>query len=223
MKMTLVTTGLIMAAICGTLMGQDDRPPIPQHDGDQGVGRGREGGPGFSHGNRGKSGMRPGGEEREEMIERFLNSPEAAEELGLDEEKLKALKEGLDEIKKKMINLRGEIEKAGIDQARLMTAKEIDETALMEAVEKTGTLRTELAKQQMRKMLLLKKSISPEKVEKIKEKFRDRVMKEREKAGGEQGEGRERFREELKKRREKRSGGGEGEKPVPLTDQAPTL
>jgi len=142
--------------------------PMPMHAGGAGApfaGRIREAG---------------GGEEpdAEGMIMGILNSPAMARELGLTDEQIEPLKSGLFELRGKEIELKAQMEKAGLEQARLMTEKDVDEAAVMAAVEKAGAIRTEMAKLRVRGLLLVKRHISPEQIERIRGAFRDK-MRER--------------------------------------------
>jgi len=125
-------------------------------------GRGREFGGEMKGPRMGEKG--PGG-----MIERLLDNPELMEKAGISKEQLTAIKNAMDEIEIKMIDLRAEMEKAGIAQAQLMSQEKIDEDAIMKAVEKTGEIRTKMAKLHIQSMLTIKKSITPEQMAKIKE------------------------------------------------------
>lgn len=217
------------ALFAGNIMAQDEEPvrrPPPQQGEEKELMKTREGGPGFFQNRRESREKRPEGEDMEqrgdEMIERLLSSPAAAEETGLSEEKIKALKDGLMELKKKLVDLRAEMEKAAMDQAELLSNKELNEEAIFKAIETTGKIRTEIAKTQIKRMLLIKQNVSPEQIEKIKEKLRERRKKaaEEENRGNvrpNQERGRERVKEFREKRRDDRSEGNgqEGERPPP--------
>lgn len=164
----------------------------------------------------GHSGGGPGGGgPGEAMIGNVLNDPEATRLLGLSEETASALKNQLYEIRLKQIDLEAAREKAALKQARLMTENPIDEAAVMAAVEETGKLQTELAKLQMKQLLVVKGMLSPEQLERAKDLLRERTrerMRERveEGVGDRIREWRERRRDEPRERREPGHGRGGG-------------
>ena len=72
----------------------------------------------------------------------MMNNPALAAELGFTEEQVKKLKTALGDLSKKEIDLRAELDKGGIDQAKLMSETTLDEKAILAAVEKAGAIRT---------------------------------------------------------------------------------
>lgn len=118
------------------------------------------------------------------MIARLLTNPKVAEELGLSQEQIKSLQEKLDALRKEIATLNIDLESSSMEQARLLTAQKVDESAVMSAVEKAGDLRTKIAKLMVQQMLTVKKILTPEQVEKARAMMRERM----EKARG-QGEG----------------------------------
>lgn len=147
---------------------------------------------------------------REEMMERMLNNPEIMEKLGISEENARKIQEELKKIQEESHGLRTEMEKLGMEQAKAMTAKELDEGRLMSLVDELGRVRTELAKIQIRKMILLRQNIDPEKMEAIRARMQERMRSRQEGSeNGERpgfrdrmsGENREKFEEMRKKRK----------------------
>jgi len=136
-----------------------------------------------------KSDMTPEGQ-----ILRFLESPQNVLELGLTEEQVKKIRDGAFGVRKEQIRLRADLEFAGVEQARLLTAEKVDEKALMGAVEKSGRIRTELAKLQMRQVLLVRNNMTPEQHAKLREMMGKR-MEEFAKRGGAGSRGGEHGRE----------------------------
>jgi len=194
MKRTLtITAALLVAAgiVCAQEQGGErDRS---ERGGGQGRDMGMRGsrmgdrpGGGREAGGHGsfQRGGHPGGEGhgREEMMERLLESPEVRERLGLSEEQVEKIKKELLDIKMEMVELKAEMEKVGLEQAKAMTSKEIDEDELMDLVEKAGKLRTKMAKLQIKKLVLFRKNIDPEKMQGMRDQLRERMrdrMKER--------------------------------------------
>jgi len=116
---------------------------------------------------------RPGGEPEgaplETFVQHVLENEALAAEIGLSEEQRTLLRDELYKLRVKMVDLRAELEKAGMEQARLLTQPEVDEKALMAVVDKTGGLRTEMARLGIRRLLLVKKTLKPEQIEKARE------------------------------------------------------
>lgn len=129
----------------------------------------------------------PGEDKQNFFLEKLLMNPEVAQELGLTKEQISALQESIDEISKKTIDLKAELEKAGLGQARLMASGNLDKEAIMSMIDKTSAIRTELAKMQVKKLILIKKTVSAEQIQKIREKIRSRHEN-----AGQSGEKRER-------------------------------
>ena len=65
-----------------------------------------------------------------------------------------------------------------------------DEKAILAAVEKAGRIRTDQAKLKVKELLLIRKTLTPEQIEKIKELIRQRMNKNREEGNGKRGKDR---------------------------------
>jgi Spy/CpxP family protein refolding chaperone len=116
---------------------------------------------------------------------RALRNPEVAARLGLTEAQREAIDEGVARLKKGHLALRSQMEKAAMKQARLMTAKKLDEDALMAAVEATGKLHTQQAKLRIRHLLFIRRTLTPE-----QSKMLQRMIQERRGSHKEGGRGR---------------------------------
>ncbi|MFC1497499.1 Spy/CpxP family protein refolding chaperone [Verrucomicrobiota bacterium] len=161
---------------------------------------------GEGHSGRGQEGMRRGphkggpGRHIGMMISKIISNPELAEKIGLTEEQIETLKTASVEHQKQLIDLRAEMEKAALYQAELMSAEDLDEDAIMEAIEKTGEIKTKMAKIQVQQLILVKKTLTDEQKAKIKELMQKRMkqhMQDRKREGGpgeKRGEGRESYR-----------------------------
>ena len=145
---------------------------------------------------------------QEAMIRMAANNPQFAEQTGVTEEQIQAIKDGFYKIKKAEIGLAADLELAGVEQARLMTANEIDEDAIISAAEKTGEIRTELAKQRIRKVLLIKQTLSREQAQKV----RQFMAKHRPGKNKDGDRDKPQRREEWRKRMRDRAEGREGER-----------
>ncbi len=117
-------------------------------------------------------------------LSRVLQNPEISEKLGLSEAQRTAIDEQMALLEQHQGELKKQIRKAALQQARLMTAEELDEAALMTAVEETGRLHTEQAKLRIRHLLFLRKTLTPEQTQGVRTIMRRR----RSERGGERGE-----------------------------------
>ena len=158
--------------------GHGNRPGPPQGAPGRGPQWGRGGGRGFGS---------------EHFIGTILGDGELARKAGVSEEQIETIKQELNGLKQRANELRSQLELAGMEQAEIMTAEEIDEDALMAAVEKTGKINTELAKLRVKHLLAIKKNISSEQLAKVKElvhdRMRQRFREHREGGRGHWGEG----------------------------------
>lgn len=103
----------------------------------------------------------------EGMMARILSNPELGSELGLSEEQVSRIQDSLEALRRKGDLLKKEMEASAMEQARLMSAETLDEAALMAAVERTGMVRTEIAKLRIRPLIMLRTVLTPEQVEKL--------------------------------------------------------
>ncbi len=119
----------------------------------------------------------------EGMLVRLLENSKLAKEAGVTEEQIAAVKTKLDVLRKEQIDLRAELEKAGMEQARLIADKSVEETALMAAVDKTSEVNAKMARNRMKQLLIVKQTLTPEQTEKIRAVMRERIGKNRDGAG----------------------------------------
>lgn len=146
---------------------------------------------------------------QEAILGKIVNNQQAASELGLSEEQIKILKTSMENMKKQHDDFQKQLKDAGLEQAKLMTENTVDENAVFAAVEKAGKVKTEMAKARIKHMLLVKKTLKPEQVDKIKEMVQNRVKQMRSEGeirgikGKGEGEGlKDRLRERAKKRQQ---------------------
>lgn len=138
------------------------------------------------------------------MLGKALRHPRMAEELGLSEEQRQAIDERLAALEEAHIELRAKMESAALKQARLMTAKELDEPALMAAVEETGHIHTEMAKLRIRHLLFMRQTLKPEQVEKARSIIRERMKRHQQDRSGEDGRHRREGQWDQNRRRQRR-------------------
>ena len=115
-----------------------------------------------------------GGDQGNMILDRILSNQRMIEKLDLTEDQVSALRDGIFDLKKEKIRKRAELEIAATEQARILTEGDIDESALMSAVEKTGQVRTDLAKLHMQGLLLMHKNLTQEQRSKIGPMLRQR-------------------------------------------------
>ncbi len=142
------------------------------------------------------------------MMGQALRHPKVAEKLGLSEEQREAIDQELKALQKRQIELRAEMEEAALEQARLMSATELDEAALMAAVEETGRIHTKMAKLRIKHLLFMRKTLTPEQIQQARTIIRER-MKSRREDGSKQHGKRQREGEERQWRSKKSSQGEE--------------
>ena len=139
-----------------------------------------------------EGGMRPGGmwlgtpmgaQAQEMILGRLVEDPQFAEKLGLAPDQVDKLKKAHTDGQDQMTKLEADRKQAALKQAELMTATNVDEDAVMKAVEQTGAVQTQIAKIQVQQILALKKILTPDQLEKAKQLGRDRAREFREKAG----------------------------------------
>jgi len=122
--------------------GQDERRCIPRH--------GEGGGPGV------------------EGLGDWLMKPRIISELKLSDEQVKTLRDKAFALEQERIKLRADLDLAALEQAKLLAEDTVNEKALMAAVEKTGSLRTELAKLRMQELLLVRRTLTAEQRAKLR-------------------------------------------------------
>ena len=117
---------------------------------------------------------------QESLIVRIVEDRELAAEIGLTEDQIGSMKNSMYDLKKQEIKLNADLRLASLEQARLITESTLDEKAVMAAVERTGEIRTDIAKLKISRVLLLKKTLTPEQIEKVRDLMRERRKKFRE-------------------------------------------
>lgn len=170
MKIGTTAASLVLSlGLAGTAMAQ----------GFGGLGGEPSGGPGALGGGRGVV--------EQAVLMRALTSDRLAAELKLTDEQKQTLRNGLFDIQEQKIKLRADLELAGIQQARLLTADKVDEKAVMEAVEKTGAVHTEMAKTEIRGLLLVRNTLNAEQRQQVRQLIHKHM--ERNGTDGQRGQG----------------------------------
>jgi len=185
MKMAMATgvAGIVTACMCAGVMAQDgsgERERSSQPTNWSRVTPWSHGG--MRGGMQGDHFGKPEGQIEEGLVNKIIRSPEAGTRLGLTEAQIKTLKDKFLDLKKEEVKVKAEMELAAIEQAKLMTEDNATEAAMMESVEKTGNIRTKLAKLRMKQILLVKQTLTPEQLKKVKETMKSRTSSRSEQA-----------------------------------------
>ena len=184
----------------------EDRPPAPRQ-GDEARGE---------HGKRRPDAGRRGGrlkdhamaaDKRESLLARIITSPHLAKELELNEDQVARLQAAMKDIRHELVDLKADLEQAAMEQGRLLMAETVDEQAILDAVQRTGEIRTEIAKRSIRPLILMKQTLTPEQLQKARQMMHRRMREARD---GD-GEHQERGRKPEKVRNRQRPGPAEGE------------
>jgi Spy/CpxP family protein refolding chaperone len=151
----------------------------------------QEGGGGKPGGQGGPGGMQGGMSPTESegfrvgmVLEQILGDADLVQKVGLTEEQVKTLNATISELKKEKIKLRAEMDLASVDQADKMAQSTIDEKEVMKTVEKVGEIRTKLAKIWLKELIIVKKTLTPEQIKKIKQVAKELRKEHRGKDGG---------------------------------------
>ena len=168
-----ITVVAVVALLAGNALAEPrERGNRPDREGRRGeMGEGRTGRPGGERGGPGR------------FLERMLET-DVAEEVGLTDEQVKTLRKGLKQNKKREERLGDKLREAGKAQAELlMSDDEIDEEAIMKAVEKTGRIRTQMAKLRIQPIILLKKALTTDQLATARKMMRERMKDRRREMG----------------------------------------
>ena len=104
-----------------------------------------------------------------EMLPKTVTNPKSAGKLSLTKEQTEKLQLELGKIKSEIEKFKVELEKSAVKQAKLITNNPTNEEELMAAVETTGKIRTDIAKLQIKQVLVVLKTLTPEQIEKAKQ------------------------------------------------------
>ncbi len=118
---------------------------------------------------RGKPRHAPG-----EMLSHMLANPQMAERLGLSEEQSQTIRTAMEKTRGEMTELRTQLHEAAMEQGRILMEKDTDEAALMALIEKSGKIRTEIAKLAVRPLLVIKQTLTPEQMKQAHGLMKDR-------------------------------------------------
>lgn len=115
------------------------------------------------------------GPPQEGIIQELLDDPAIVEEAAISHEQIESLRKGLAGSRTRLAELQEEMEAAALDQAALITEETIDEAALMAAIEKTGRIRTEIAKLRVKGLIVVRQTLTPEQIETVRRSAREKM------------------------------------------------
>ena len=142
-----------------------------------------------------RSGRRGVGMPGEDMMIKALRSSIVAENIDLSKEQRQKIEKKMQQIEESYTKLKHKMEKSALKQARLMTSKKLDEEALMDVVEETGRYRTQMAKQRIKLIIFMRKTLTPEQIKTVRSIMRKRMKarhhaRSKKSVSGVRGEGR---------------------------------
>ena len=173
---TMAMAGILMVSIAQAQFEETDGQQAQKHERHQNRKNNRK--------SRADRGQRP---PMGMMLGKIATNPKVAEKLGISEEQTTAINNAITQYQDQHKSLAQEMKAAVKEQLELLKTETADEGALMTAIEKTGAIRTEIAKLRVKEMLVVKKILSPEQVTKIMAFMKERGNKR--KNGGENGKG----------------------------------
>ena len=124
---------------------------------------------------------------------RWWNNPKIAEKLKLTDDQRKAMDEIFQQHREKLVDLRGNVEKAESAMEPLVKADQPNEQAVLAQIDKVAQARAELEKANARFLFELRAKLTPDQWKQVQE-FRQnhegmRQMRRRDGEGGRQGDG----------------------------------
>jgi hypothetical protein len=158
----------------------------------------------------GEGGMIGAGMDQGAMIMRMLTLPKILAEADISTEQADKLQAALKEVENKMIDLDAEIKKASLSQAEQMSKLLADTQSspkeLMATVEQIGGLRTDQAKLQIQRLVVIRENLTPDQIAKARAAARAHFEKMRGDAERRGFEGAEAGREKPRVREGMRDG-----------------
>jgi len=121
------------------------------------------------------------------MVHHLISDADTVAELGITAEQIATLKDGMFKSKEKEIELESAMKQAGLRQAKLISADEVDEEAVLEAVREAGKLRTRMATLKVKNLLLLRKTLTKEQVDGARKMIRKQMHSRMKDRGGNRG------------------------------------
>lgn len=117
------------------------------------------------------------GMQEEFVLKALMRNEKLAEALGVTEEQMDSLKTHVDVHRVEYRSLEEQLKDCGMQQAQIMTQDQIDEEALMLAIDECFEIRKELAKLKMQQLLLVKRTLTPDQIAKARQMMREHMQK----------------------------------------------
>lgn len=141
--------------------------------------------------------------DRNMLLFRVLNNSNVLAEAGIANEQAERIRARFVELEEREIDIGVELRKAGLQQAELLAAPDVNEAELMAAVQRVGDLRTELAKLSIERILVVREALTPEQIERAKKLALERIQKIRQGMDGRSEHGEHRTGRDRRERRER--------------------
>jgi Spy/CpxP family protein refolding chaperone len=107
------------------------------------------------------------------MLERILTNADMIAKIGLSDDQAKTLNTAIADIKSKRATIKSQMDALALEQVTKMAQTNVDEKAVLKLVEQIGELRTQIAKSAISELLLIKRTVTPEQMKKMREIARD--------------------------------------------------
>jgi Spy/CpxP family protein refolding chaperone len=120
---------------------------------------------------------------------RWWNNPKLVEKLKLTDDQRKAMDKIFQDHREKLVDLRGNLEKAEIEMEPLVRADQPNESAVMAQIDKVAQARAELEKANARFLFALRAKLTPEQWKQVQEFRQNHEGMRREWRNGGQGHG----------------------------------
>jgi len=120
----------------------------------------------------------------EGRILRLLDSAKFAKEAGVSQAQIAEIKAKLEVLRKDQSDLRAELEQAGLEQAKLISDRSVNEELLLAAVDKTSSVHAKIARNRIKQLLVVRKILKPEQAEKLYGMIEQRMGKIKDDAEG---------------------------------------
>ncbi|GAB4323229.1 MAG: hypothetical protein Kow0059_18510 [Candidatus Sumerlaeia bacterium] len=129
---------------------------------------------------------------RYELLAKFgsgeiFENPKVKEKLQLTDEQVSKLKEGVESVARKQVELDAQLKLAHMDLNKLLDADKVDEKAVTEAVKKIGDIQTQQLLNRTMVRVLIKNTLNPEQEQKMKEAIGERLKQRRQNAAAGEG------------------------------------
>ena len=118
---------------------------------------------------------------------RWWNNPKVIEKLKLTDEQRKAMDDIFQQHREKLVDLRGNVEKAEIEMQPLVRADQPNESAVLAQIDKVAQARAELEKANARFLFELRAKLTPEQWKQVQEFRQNRPEMRRDWRNGDRG------------------------------------